>query len=73
MGGATLQAWIAAGVIDVLPFVFLLLILLTAREPLMRDEVFKREKVRVDEAERSALIRSDEEHIARKPYLAAAE
>ncbi len=73
IGGAALQAWIAAGVIDVLPFVFLLLILLTAREPLMRNDVFKREKVRTDEADRSAQIRSDEEHIARKPYLAAAE
>lgn len=73
MGGAALQAWIAAGVIDVLPFVFLLLILLTAREPLMRGDIFKREKVRIDEAERSAQIRSDEENIARKPYLAAGE
>ncbi|TKZ15917.1 hypothetical protein FAP39_16325 [Shimia litoralis] len=73
MFGAALQAWIAAAAIDALPFVFMLLVLLTAREPLLRDVPSQSTKERTPEAERVAKIRSDEDHIAQRPYLAAGE
>jgi len=73
MFGAVLQAWIAAAAIDALPFVFMLLVLLTARDPLLRDVPVHPKKDRTPEAERVAKIRSDEDHIAQRPYLAAGE
>jgi heme exporter protein D len=73
MGGAALQAWIAAGVIDILPFLFLITVLLTAREPLLREAPTKLERKSTPEPEKVAQIRSDEDHIAQRPYLAAGE
>ena len=69
MGGVALQAWIAAVVIDVLPFLFLL----TAREPLLREAPIKLECKTTPMPEKVAKIREDENHIAQAPYLAAGE
>jgi hypothetical protein len=46
---AALHAWIAAGAIDVLPFLFLLLVLTTSRERLLRDAAPLRRKTSFEE------------------------
>lgn len=40
--GAAFHAWVAATAIDLLPFLFLLIVLMLSREPLLRDEVTAR-------------------------------
>ncbi len=60
--GAAMHAWIAAGAIDILPLIALLLILSLRAEPLMRDRVHRAEAAGI--GEREDALRSQEAAVA---------
>jgi hypothetical protein len=60
--GAALHAWIAAGAIDILPLIALLMILSLRGEPLMRDRIQRSEEPRI--GEREDALRSREAAVA---------
>ncbi|MCF1708694.1 hypothetical protein L0V05_07675 [Tabrizicola sp. J26] len=60
--GAALHAWIAAGAIDMLPLIALLLIVSLRAEPLMRDRIQPPEEAEI--GEREAALRNRESAVA---------